>query len=1216
MLRGHFKTLAIYSLITTLLAGQVLAATPGAASRRAAQRGRTPVANEANQASQTTGPAVRNAVGVRQNNDGKSIRQVVGKQPGSATANSNRGLSLLPNLFGNGNAAPINRSQQATPKTATSKTTTPKSTPRTSARRNSTNDPTRTPGILSDLFGSRGRSNNSNSKPQATTPAATTPAEVNWDGIPYHQARSKTKPNANVPIRDPNPNETRIAGPSRLSAQPIASAPEGVNPAVPKPPALAPAPTSRRIPRQVVSSRVTVKEDPALSPLSSSRRSGRRSVPTLDASEIAAAKKNAVADKELIPQVAKRDLENKATTPKPSKPEPAQTKPAASAIAKSEPKKVTAKPNAPAKPEPAKTPSAEVAVNPQPKPKQEPKVAPPKAAPAPESIAANTSPAAAGPTAPESPAKPAVAAPAPVETNSIAASETVPAEVAADKLAPPQRSAELASPKVEPAPQRSQIAAAAPASTPQSPATEITPTSPDAPEFVSPQLPLPAAPQFGTRGSVAGHRVGPPETAFQPRTARPRLPQQPVLNPSGVPFGPPATPVGTAPVGSGVAAQPAPQPTPQPQFAASEPQTAPAQPLPPSDYAPETPYPQVAPAPVESHAQGSPYVPQPQQTAQPYGARPYAATPQYQPSRNQPIQTPTYDRAAVPGYRPIEPARVAQNPYQQQYDPYANPRSVTPAETSAGTALGRPLPQARPSAIPTTPHSLATQPARPTPTDSRMNRYADNVPSGHSLRSPLRPNMSSALPAGETAVASELPGIRVITHGPSSIIIRQAHEFEIRVENRGSIDATGVMIRTAIPDWADIKGQSTSRGQIENQFVGGSDRLVWALDSLPAGTSETLTVRLQALESGTHNLDVDWTLVPQKSIAKVEVREPKLDLVIEGPESVVFGESQTYRVRVLNPGDGVASNVVFTLSPNSSTPQTQRIGNIPSGKEAQFEVELTAQDLGDLKIDGLASGDLGLKAEAAKTIEVTSADLEAVMAGPELKYQNTDASYHLQLSNNGKATCKNVVASLSLPPGIRYLGGIDGAHKRGTKLTWEIDSLPPGATRDYEFNCTMLSPGEQTFDFAAQGSAAGRTSVALGTRVESIADLVMTIQDPAAPAPVGSEVVYEILIKNRGSRQAQGVRAIAQFSNGIEPRRIEGHSGQVLTGQVLFDPIDVIRPGEEVRIRVIAEAEREGHHRFRTEIRSGETVLVSEEATQYLSKRSERVSRRSSDYQR
>ena len=123
----------------------------------------------------------------------------------------------------------------------------------------------------------------------------------------------------------------------------------------------------------------------------------------------------------------------------------------------------------------------------------------------------------------------------------------------------------------------------------------------------------------------------------------------------------------------------------------------------------------------------------------------------------------------------------------------------------------------------------------------------------------------------------------------------------------------------------------------------------------------------------------------------------------------------------------------------------------------------------------------------------------------------------------------------------------------------------------------------------------------------------MTISDPIAPAPVGSEVTYEVLIRNRGSKEARDVRAIAQFSHGIEPRRVNGHGGEVLTGQVLFDNIPKIEAGSEVNLKIVAVADRAGHHRFRTEIRSGDTVLVAEEATHYMSAKAERVSRRSTD---
>lgn len=546
---------------------------------------------------------------------------------------------------------------------------------------------------------------------------------------------------------------------------------------------------------------------------------------------------------------------------------------------------------------------------------------------------------------------------------------------------------------------------------------------------------------------------------------------------------------------------------------------------------------------------------------------------------------------AIPSAAPE--ARIAQRPQvrpqSQSFarDPYSAGNIVPQAQTRNGYPVAQ-----NPSAY---------QPLPAIPVERAEQNIANNM------------RRERQADPGQTSVASELPGIRVMTHGPREITIRQTHQFEIHVENRGSIDAKGVMVRASIPDWAEMRGQNATRGDIAPQGEKGEARLVWTIEELPAGSSERMFVRVRAKRSGTHGLDVDWTLAPQKSVTKIHVHEPELQLTIEGPSEIIFGQSQTYKVRVLNPGDGIAPNVVFTLSPNSSTPQTQRIGDIPPGKEAQFEVELTAQDLGDLKIDGLASGDLELRADASKTIRVSAADLEALFSGPEVKYQDTDATYTLQVQNKGRATSEKVVATLKLPAGVKYLGGLDGVNQRGDMLQWELDALAPGTTRDYQFRCNMNTTGDQTFQFSCKGTAAGRADVAISTVVESISDLVMTINDPAAPAPVGSEVGYEIVIRNRGSRAATDVRAIAQFSHGIEPLRLKGHSGEILTGQVLFDPIKMIEPGQEVRLKVVAEADRAGHHRFRSEIRSGDTVLVAEEATHYMSPRKERVSRRSSD---
>lgn len=537
-----------------------------------------------------------------------------------------------------------------------------------------------------------------------------------------------------------------------------------------------------------------------------------------------------------------------------------------------------------------------------------------------------------------------------------------------------------------------------------------------------------------------------------------------------------------------------------------------------------------------------------------------------------------------------------------QSDPYALSNAAENAGSQAVTpSFGlNPSPLRQPISRTVTPDTFR----------GNHNRIATNFNRSSDSRNMMRSPMQAS---DSTNSASELPGIRVATFGPSEVTIRQVNEYEIRVENRGAIDARGVIVRASIPDWADMKGQNVTAGNVNPDTQGDLENLVWTIDRLPAGTSEKMFIRLMAARSGSYGLGVDWTMQPQKSVAKVRVHEPQLELSIEGPDQVIYGMSQTYKVRVLNPGDGTAPNVVFTLSPNSATPQTQRIGDIPAGKEAQFDVELTAQDLGDLKIHGLASGDLELRSEASKSIRVAAAKLEAVLSGPQLKYQNAEAMYGLQLQNIGSAASENVIATLRLPAGVKYLGGMEGVVAQGNVLKWRLGSLKPGAMQNYQFRCQMISTGEHVFAFDCAGTAAGMTDVSIATRVESIADLVLTVSDPAAPAPIGSDVTYEILIRNRGSKEATNVRAVAQFGHGIEPKRIQGHTGEVVPGQVMFNPIPRIGAGAEVRLRVIAQAEKAGHHRFRAEVHSGDTMLVAEEATHYMSSQSDRVSRRSSE---
>jgi hypothetical protein len=121
------------------------------------------------------------------------------------------------------------------------------------------------------------------------------------------------------------------------------------------------------------------------------------------------------------------------------------------------------------------------------------------------------------------------------------------------------------------------------------------------------------------------------------------------------------------------------------------------------------------------------------------------------------------------------------------------------------------------------------------------------------------------------------------------------------------------------------------------------------------------------------------------------------------------------------------------------------------------------------------------------------------------------------------------------------------------------------------------------------------------TQVESVANLALEVKDPGAPVPVGEETVYEIRVRNRGTKDAEGVEVIGYFSRGIEPTGAEGGANHIAPGQVVFVPIPTITPGAEIVLKIRARAEAPGNHVFRAEMycKALGSRLVSEEVTLY-----------------
>jgi hypothetical protein len=147
-----------------------------------------------------------------------------------------------------------------------------------------------------------------------------------------------------------------------------------------------------------------------------------------------------------------------------------------------------------------------------------------------------------------------------------------------------------------------------------------------------------------------------------------------------------------------------------------------------------------------------------------------------------------------------------------------------------------------------------------------------------------------------------------------------------------------------------------------------------------------------------------------------------------------------------------------------------------------------------------------------------------------------------------------------------------------------------------------MTPGENRIDAVVKSEGGLEKSASFTTRVEALADLKLTVSDPSGPTALGTNAVYEVHITNRGSKAAERIKIVAQFSEGVEPQEANGGAADIVPGQVLFHPISRIEPGAELVLKIIAKADKAGNHRFRAELTAGDpdTRLIAEESTYYF----------------
>lgn len=574
--------------------------------------------------------------------------------------------------------------------------------------------------------------------------------------------------------------------------------------------------------------------------------------------------------------------------------------------------------------------------------------------------------------------------------------------------------------------------------------------------------------------------------------------------------------------------------------------------------------------------------PQPMETLQPFvSSRRRTTTPGSSPS----IAAEAAPEATVEQSRPVAqagepPALIADDakmpaiPMLIEESPAAAPPKVASANVS-GTPPALTSPRAEPARLPT-----GSTPAAASST-------------------------ASAQPRENVLASLTQPGLTVETLGPRRVSIGREAAYRVVVRNPGDGEARDVVVTLTIPEHAEVVGLRGTAGHSSSADESArSGALEWRLDAVAPRSEAELTLTLVPRRGEPIELGVGYTASTSAGRTVIEVEEPKLSLAVTGPNEVAFGEQRLFKLTVSNPGTGTAENVtlqLLPLTPGDGAPVRHAVGNLKPGESSVIEVELTARQAGALRIQTEATAEGDLRAAAAADVLVRRAVLDVVAAAPHVLFAGVPGTYEFRVRNSGDDAARNVRVAVDLPGGAKLLAAnpATAGNAQSNQLTWTIDRIAPGSEQVCTVKCAWEQGGMQqlTATVAADGDL--RKSAVAATDVQAVADLALDVVDTPGPVPVGRPVTFEIHVKNRGLKAAEGVDVVAYFSEGIEPERAEGQLHEIQPGMVIFRTLSSVGPGQEKVFKVTAKAQTSGNHRLRVELQSAapQTQLSHEDAT-------------------
>jgi len=403
-----------------------------------------------------------------------------------------------------------------------------------------------------------------------------------------------------------------------------------------------------------------------------------------------------------------------------------------------------------------------------------------------------------------------------------------------------------------------------------------------------------------------------------------------------------------------------------------------------------------------------------------------------------------------------------------------------------------------------------------------------------------------------------------------TVIVGNVLSYSLVFNNNGPAAATDFQVLVTLPDSLFLVNASLPPAEARE------DTLVWNLDSLAVGASDTIiyTLRvpttLSPLPATLSSTGIILSNCGGDTSAStvVAISPPPCDVAVTlsaTADSVIVGESLRYTLDVSNRGPASATglNVVATFSDSvlfseESKPPVSTSGNmiawlldsltVGASDSFAFTVEVPAAGMAALPrllaMETVAASECGsdtaalsvrvVPPPACDLMLVNAADADTVTVGDQL-------SYTLFVQNQGPAVAPLLTVFSILPDSVIFVSArpMPTAVSADT-LFWEFDSLAAGAGDSITYSVQIpktLSPLPQILEsLSVARSECGSDSALVQTVAIPVlpCDLSLVNTSQVDSVTVGDIVNYGLRLSNFGPAVALDVMVVTSMPDSVE----------------------------------------------------------------------------------